>query len=109
MERARLKPLSSSVDAVNSRRRNAAGSALAAAAISSMNDSDAKVTCGPSGSRRLPVRTGVSQTSGRLTTWVVWRRCGTAYMSDGVEARPRAGVVLRWPVSWAIKTVSGSL
>ena len=31
-----------------------------------MNDSAANVDCGPFGSRRLPVRSGVSQTSGRL-------------------------------------------
>ncbi len=60
MERARLKPLSSAVLAVSSFRRNATGSAFAAAASSSMNDSEANVDCGPFGSRRLPVRSGVS-------------------------------------------------
>ena len=33
-----------------------------------MNDSAANVDCGPFGSRRLPVRSGVSQTAGRPTT-----------------------------------------
>ncbi len=67
------------------------GRPAAAAASSSMNDSEAKVTCGPSGSRRLPVRSGVSHTSGRLTTWVVVRRCGMAYMSDGSRGAAAAG------------------
>ena len=49
-----------------------------AAANSSINDSDAKVTCGPPGSRRLPVRSGVSQTAGRRTTCAVLRRFGIA-------------------------------
>ena len=57
-----------------------------------MNDSLAKVTCGPLGSRRFPVRSGVSKTSGRLTTWVAMRRFGMAYMSEGVAAPPAAGV-----------------
>ena len=94
IERARLKPLSSAVLAVSSFMRNSTGSAFAAAASSSMNDSDANVTCGPFGSRRLPVRSGVSHTSGRLTTCVVMRRFGMAYISDGVDAPPRVGVGL---------------
>ena len=44
IERARLNPLSSSVLAVRSRKRNSTGSAFAAAASSSMNDSLANVT-----------------------------------------------------------------
>ena len=63
-----------------------------------MNDSDANVTCGPSGSRRLPVRIGVSHTSGsgdhlRRSSC----RFGMTYMSDGVDARPRAGFARRMP------------
>jgi hypothetical protein len=109
MERARLKPESSSVLAVRSRMRNSIGSAFAAAASSSMNDSDANVTCGPSGSRRLPVRSGVSHTSGSATTCVDTRRFGMTYMLDGCDAPPRAGAARRMPVSWAISTVSNSL
>ena len=85
--------------AFNSLRRNSTGSALAAAASSSMNDSDANVTCGPFGSRRLPVRSGVSHTSGRPTTCAVARRLGIEYISDGVAAPPRAGVARRVPIS----------
>ena len=99
MERARLKPLSSVVLAVSSFMRNSTGSAFAAAASSSMNDSEANVTCGPFGSRRLPVRSGVSHTSGRLTTCVAVRRFGMAYMSEGVAALPAAGVARRVPMS----------
>src|SRR4029450_12147446 len=55
IERAALNPVSSLVSAVSMRRRNSTGSALAAAASSSMNDSAGKVICGPVGSRRLPV------------------------------------------------------
>ena len=110
IERARLNPLSSAVPAVSSFRRNSSGSALAAAASSSMNDSEANVDCGPLGSRRLPVRSGVSQTSGRLTTCVAMRRFGIAYISDGVRGAAGARA---WraamPISWAISTVSGSL
>ena len=84
IERARLKPLSSVVLAVSSFRRNSTGSAFAAAASSSMNDSEANVDCGPFGSRRLPVRSGVSQTSGRLTTCV-----GHAPVRDRVHVRRR--------------------
>ena len=72
--------------------RNSTGSAFAAAAISSMNDSAAKVDCGPFGSRRLPVRSGVSHTRGRLTTCVAVRVLGMTYMSDGVAELPAAGV-----------------
>src|SRR5207249_306805 len=99
MDRARLKPLSSSALALSSFRRNSTGSALAAAANSSMNDSEANVTCGPLGSRRLPVRSGVSQTSGSDTTCVVIRRLGMVYMSEGVDALPRAGVERLMPAS----------
>src|SRR5215475_5644396 len=84
IERARLKPESSLLLAVRSFRRNATGSRFAANANSSMNDSDANVDCGPLGSRRLPVRSGVSHTSGRLTTCVAVRRLGMTYISDGV-------------------------
>ena len=59
---------------------------------SSMNDSAANVACGPFGSRRLPVRSGVSQTSGRPTTSPAMRRFGMAYMSDGSAALPAAGL-----------------
>jgi len=79
--------------------RNSTGSAFAAAAISSMNDSAAKVTCGPLGSRRFPVRRGVSQTRGRLTTCVAVRLFGMAYMSEGVAALPLAGVERLVPMS----------
>ena len=82
---------------------------MAAAASSSMNDSDANVTCGPSGSRRLPVRSGVSHTSGRPTTCVSVRWLGTTYMLDGVDETPRDGVALRMFASCAMSTVSGSL
>jgi len=58
---------------------------------------------------QLPVRSGVSQTSGIPTTWPVVRRLGTTYMLDGDDAPPRFGVVFRCPVSCAISTVSGSL
>src|SRR6188768_2383524 len=92
IDRARLKPLSSSVLALRSLSRNSSGSAFAAAASSSMKDSDANVDCGPFGSRRLPVRTGVSQISGKLTTDEVMRRLGIAYISLGVAALPRAGI-----------------
>ena len=51
-----------------------------------MNDSDANVICGPFGSRRLPVRSGVSQTSGSATTCDAMRRFGISYISDGVPA-----------------------
>ena len=91
MERARLNWLSSVVLAVRSLMRNSTGSAFAAAASSSMNDSLAKVTCGPLGSRKLPVRSGDSQTSGKLTTWATLRRFGMAYSSEGAAAPPRAG------------------
>ena len=109
MDRARLNPPSSSALAISSFNRNATGSALAAAASSSMNDSEANVTCGPFGSRRLPVRTGVSHTTGSPTTCPAMRRFGITYMSDGVDTPPRAGVGRRMPVSCAINTVSGSL
>ena len=99
MERARLNPLSSVVPAVSSLMRNSTGSAFAAAAISSMNDSAAKVTCGPLGSRRFPVRSGVSHTSGRLTTCVAVRLFGMSYMSEGVPALPAAGVARLVPMS----------
>ena len=55
-----------------------------------MNDSDANVTCGPSGSRRLPVRSGVSQTSGSGTTL---RRL--APVRDGVHVRRRRRAAAR--------------
>ena len=57
-----------------------------------MNDSAAKVICGPFGSRRLPVRRGVSHTSGRLTTCDAEALVRDAHMSDGVPALPAAGV-----------------
>ena len=60
-----------------------------------MNDSKANVTCGPFGSRRLPVRSGVSQIIGRPTTCVVMRRFAIAYMTEGVAAFPRAGCSVR--------------
>ena len=109
MERARLKPLSSCVLACSIRRRNSTGSAFAFAASSSMNDSSANCTCGPSGSRRLPVRSGVSNGIGNGTTLVVWRRLGMAYMSDGSEARPWEMGLLRVPISCEMSTVSCSL
>ena len=84
MDRARLNPVSSVVLAVRSFKRNASGSAFAAAASSSMNDSEANVDCGPLGSRRFPVRSGVSHTRGRLTTWR-----GHAPVGDGVHFRRR--------------------
>ena len=108
-ERARLNPLSSVVLALRSFKRNWTGSAFAAAASSSMNDSLAKVTCGPLGSRRFPVRSCVSKTRGMLTTWVAMRRLGMAYMSEGVAAPPLAGVERPIPANWAIRTESGSL
>src|SRR5262245_43094891 len=73
IERARKNELLSSLLAVRSFNRNSTGSAFAAAANSSINDSDAKVDCGPFGSRRFPVRSGVSQIIGRLTTWLARR------------------------------------
>src|SRR5687768_1971199 len=63
MERARLNPPSSAVLAVRSLNRNATGSAFAAAAISSMNDSAAKVACGRRGgplSHQLSDQHGIS-------------------------------------------------
>ena len=108
-ERARLNPLSSSVLPVSRFSRNSTGSAWAAAASSSMNDSEANVTCGPLGSRRLPVRSGVSQIKGSRTTWAVVRRLRDGIHSDGVAARPLFGVASRVPMSCAIKTVSTSL
>ena len=99
IDRARLKPLSSFVLAVNIRIRNSTGSTEAAAAISSMKDSEANVTCGPSGSLRLPVLTGVSHTSGSAMTCVLARRFGMTYISEGVDARPAAGVAFRMPAS----------
>jgi hypothetical protein len=95
IDRARLKPLSSALLAVSIRMRNSIGSAFAAAAISSMNDSAAKVDCGPFGSRRLPVRIGVSQMSGRPTTSSSVRRFGIAYMSLGNAS-------CRWPALPAV-------
>ena len=74
-----------------------------------MNDSDANVDCGPFGSRRFPVRSGVSHTSGRPTTCEVVRRLGIVYISFGTAALPRDGVARRVPISCAIRTVSGSL
>ena len=76
IDRARLKPPSSPVPRSSSASRNATGSAFAAAASSSMKLSDANVTCGPSGSRRLPMRTGVSHASGIGTTLPAMRRFG---------------------------------
>ena len=64
-----------------------------------MNDSEAKVTWGPVGSLRLPVRSGVSQIKGSRTTWIVIRRLGMAYISDGVKPRPLFGVASRVPMS----------
>src|SRR5580700_2816856 len=109
MERARLNPESSVALAVRSLKRNASGSAFAAAESSSMKDSEANVDWGPLGSRRFPVRSGVSHTSGRLTTWVAIRRCGIAYISEGVAALPADGLARLDPINWAINTVSGSL
>src|ERR1700683_2929337 len=107
MDRARLNAASSVVLAVRRFSLNSYGSAFAAAASSSMNDSEAKVDCGPLGSLRFPVRSGVSQTRGRLTTWLVIRRWGIAYISLGVAALPAAGRARLIPISWAISTVSG--
>src|ERR1035441_2671131 len=109
MDRARLNAASSLVSAVKSFIRKAYGSALAAAASSSMNDSEAKVDCGPLGSRRFPVRSGVSQISGRLTTSLAMRRLGIAYISEGVAELPLSGLARLEPINWAINTVSGSL
>ena len=89
--------------------RNSSASVFAAAAASSMNDSAANVDCGPFGSRRLPVRSGVSHTVGRPTTSPAILRLGMAYMSEGVEALPPAGLARLDPISCAISTVSGSL
>jgi len=108
-ERARRKPASSVGLAVIILMRNSSGSTLAAAAASSMNDSAAKVACGPLGSRRLPVRSGVSQTAGSPTTSPVILRLGITYMSDGTDALPPAGRARRVPISCAMSTVSGSL
>ncbi len=85
------------VSAVRSFSLNSNGSAFAAAASSSMNDSAANVDCGPLGSRRFPVRSGVSQISGRLTTSADIRRLGMAYISEGVAALPLAGLARRDP------------
>src|SRR5690349_2192996 len=82
IDRAFLNPLSSLLALINLR-RHSTGSAFAAAASSSMNDSEANVDCGPFGSRRFPVRNGVSNTVGRLTTCVVIRRFGIPYISLG--------------------------
>ena len=109
IDRARLKPLSSVSPALSSRNRNSTGSAFAAAASSSMNDSCANVICGPFGSRRLPVRKGVSCTSGSATTCPDVRRFGMVYMSEGALALPAAGFGRRIPMSCAMRTVSGSL
>ena len=74
-----------------------------------MKLSEANVTCGPSGSRRLPVRSGVSNGIGSGTTRVVCSRFGIAYMSDGSEARPGETRSRRVPISWEISTLSCSL
>ncbi len=81
-----MRNTSSSLPCASMSRRNCTGSALAAAASSSMNDSKAKVTCGPLGSRRLPVRSGVSQIIGRPTTRVV-----SAPIRNRVHHRGRLG------------------
>src|SRR5271156_5827087 len=99
MDRARLNPASSVVLALRSLIRNSTGSAFAAAASSSMKDSAAKVDCGPLGSRKFPVRTGVSQTSGRLTTFLVLRRLGIAYISAGTSELPDAGLARLDPIN----------
>src|SRR5580698_11276488 len=99
MERARRNAASSLVSAVRSLSLNSYGSALDAAASSSMNDSEAKVDCGPLGSRRFPVRSGVSQMSGRATTSVVMRRLGIAYISEGVAELPLSGLARLDPMS----------
>src|ERR1700693_6638399 len=91
MDRARRYPASSPVAALSIFIRNSNGSALAAAASSSTKDSAANVDWGPFGSRRLPVRRGVSQIKGRLTTSPTIRRFGIAYISEGVAALPAAG------------------
>src|SRR6202166_3091014 len=109
MDRARRNPLSSVVAALSIFIRHSNGSALAAVASSSMNDSAANVDWGPFGSRRLPVRRGVSQTIGRLTTSPTIRRLGITYISEGVAELPLAGLVRLDPISCAINTVSGSL
>ncbi len=70
--------------------RNSTGSAFAATASSSMNDSAAKVDCGPLGSRKFPVRTGVSQISGRLTTSL-----RHTAIRDGVHLRRHFGTARR--------------
>ena len=109
IERARLKPLSSCVLAWSSFSRNATGSAFAAAASSSMKLSDANVTCGPSGSRRLPVRSGVSNGIGSGTTRVV---CGGSESRTCPTATTRGRATawrVRVPISCAISTVSCSL
>src|SRR4030095_7541178 len=108
IDRAFLNPLSS-VAASIIFRRNCTGSAFAAAASASMNDSDANVDCGPFGSRKLPVRSGVSQTVGRLTTCVVMRRFGIAYISLGTAELPRFGDEGLIPINCAMSTVSASL
>jgi len=89
--------------------RKSSGSAFAAAAISSMNDSAAKVDCGPFGSRRLPVRSGVSHTVGRPTISPTILRLGMAYISEDIAALPAAGFGRLDPIKCAISTVSGSL
>src|SRR5215831_2110435 len=101
IERARLNPLSSVVPA-RSFKRNSTGSILAAAATSSMKDSAANVDWGPLGSRRLPVRNGVSQARGRLTTSPTIRRLGMAYISDGMEELPAEGLARLEPINCAI-------
>src|SRR5678815_5706475 len=100
IDRAFLNPLSSAL-ALIIFKRNCTGSAFAAAASSSMNDSDANVDCGPFGSRRFPVRTGVSNTVGKLTTCVVMRRFGIAYISLGTAELPRLGDEGRTPINCA--------
>ena len=62
-----------------------------------------------SGSRRLPVRSGVSQIIGNPTIRVVVRRFGIAYIEVGASVLPLAGCAGRRPMSCAISTVSGSL
>ena len=57
-----------------------------------MNDSVAKVTCGPLGSRRFPVRSGDLPHEGQahhLRGHL--RRFGMAYISEGVAAPPGVG------------------
>ena len=72
---------------------------MAAAASSSMNDSEANVACGPFGSRRLPVRNGVSQIIGRLTTDACISPLGIPYLSSGMAALPRFGIARRFPIN----------